>query len=250
MHEKFILQQKIKYKSLNYSSLKKYKVVLAELDALTNQFHWMFDYYKNCFYYITENTGLFPNRENAFIPGKGYQCLIDNTHPDDVNYLLEIQKQAFRFFFSQKIEDRLNYKFAFKMRILTKSGEFLPFLFMIKATALDKDNHLWISLANGTASQTEKLFHPIIISTTNQNMSLIPEVNHFKIEYALPAISSRELEVIRLMGKNKSAEEITRMLNITLSTLKHHKNNLFKKLNATNSIVAIENARLLGILIE
>ena len=132
MHEKFIIPQKIKSRTLNYSALKKYKHVLSELDSLTNQFHWMFDYYKNCFYYITENTGLFPKRAHAFTPGKGYECLLENTHPDDTEYLLEIQKEAIKFIFSQKPEDRLNCKFAFKMRILTQRGEYLTFLSGLK----------------------------------------------------------------------------------------------------------------------
>jgi DNA-binding CsgD family transcriptional regulator len=247
MHEKFIIHQKLSAKSLNYPGLKKYKDVLSQLDTISNHFQWMFDYYKNCFYYMTENTGLFPNRENAFIPGMGYQCLIDNTHPDDMSYLLEIQQEAFKFLTDQKIEDRKNCIFAFKMRILTKSGEYLPFLLKIKAIALDKEGNLWMSMTNAVPSKSDKLFHPIVISTDDQTLRYFPEVSHSKFEFAMPSLSIRELEVLRLMVQNKTADEIIKELEITMSTLKNHKTSVFKKLNATNSIVAVENARLLGI---
>jgi len=250
MHKKFILQQKFKSKSLNYPSLKKYKQVIAELDSFTNQFYWMFDYYKNCFYYITENTSLFPKRENAFTPGMGYQCLIDNTHPNDVAYLLEIQKVAFSFFFSQKTEDRLNSKFAFKMRILTKWGDYIPVVFRIKVGFLDKEGNLWISLASGTPSQSEKFFHPLITSTLDQKVLYTPDIKHSTMDYNYPNLSPMETKVIHLMAKNKSTEEICAEFKFTPGMCKKHKIKLFKKLNATNIPVAIENARLLGIINE
>ncbi len=248
MHKEFIIKQKFKSKSLNYPSLKKYKQVLAELDSFTNQFYWMFDYYKNCFYYITENTSWFPKRENAYTPGMGYQCLIENTHPDDVAYLLEIQKVAFSFFFSQKIEDRMNSKFAFKMRILTKWDDYIPLVFKIKVGFMDEEGNLWISLASGTPSLTENFFHPLITSTLDSKVLFTPDIKHSKIDYSYPKLSPMETKVIQLMAIHKSTEEICTELDFTNGMCKKHRINLFKKLNATNSMSEIEHARLLGIL--
>ena len=88
------------------------------------------------------------------------------------------------------------------------------------------------------------------MSTIDQKMLYSPEVSHSKIKYDLPVLSEREIEVLGLMKKNKTADEIIAILEITNSTLKHHKNNLLNKLNAPNIIVAIENASLLGLLTD
>lgn len=248
IHEKFILIQEFDNDSLDYSTLEKCKNLLKEVDTLGHQFHWMFDYSKRCFFYLTDNSDVFPKRENAYIAGMGYQCLVDNSHPDDVLYMLNIQKAALDFFFKQKVENRLNYKFSYKMRVLTKSKDFVPFNFQIKAVALDSKGNAWMSLAQGIPSQTDQFFKPLIISTIDKDVVHIPDIKHTKIEYSIPKFTDREVEMINLLARNKSIDEICSIFQISLSTFKFHRKHFLKKLNAPNSYVAIENARLLGLL--
>jgi DNA-binding CsgD family transcriptional regulator len=248
LHEKFVLIQNIDHTALDYSKMEHYRNVLKELDTLGNQFHWMFDYAKTCFFYLSETKGIFPKRETAHIPDNGYQCLIDNSHPDDVIYMLRIQKMALDFFFKQKIEDRLNFKFVYKMRVLTQGGDYVPFNFQIKAAAMDVKGNLWMSLAQGLPSQTDRLIKPLIISTTDENLSFSTEIKHSKLQYSMPKCTERELQMIKLLAKNKSIDEICIALQFTLSTFKFHRKNLLKKLNASNCYIAVENALLLGLL--
>jgi DNA-binding CsgD family transcriptional regulator len=248
IYEQFLLIQNFDQDSLDYTEIEKRRNMLKEVDTLGHQFHWMFDYAKTCFYYLTENTSVFPKRKHAFTPGMGYQCLVDNSHPDDVIYMLNIQKVAIDFFFKQKIENRTNYKFSYKMRVLTSSGDYVPFYFQIKANALDSKGNVWMSLAQGLPSRTDIFFKPLIISTIDKNIAHIPDIKHGENEYSIPKLTDREIEMIKLLSKNKSIEEICSIFQISLSTFKFHRKNFLKKLNAPNSYIAVENARLLGLL--
>jgi DNA-binding CsgD family transcriptional regulator len=248
IHEKFILNQEFDNDSLDYNEFEPYRNLLIELDQLGYQFHWMFDYAKQCFFYMTENRNVFPNREYANVPGMGYQCLVDNSHPDDVLYMLNIQKAALDFLLRQKSDKRLNYKFLYKMRVLTKSGDYIPFSFQIKANAFDKKGNLWLSLAQGVPSQTDRFFKPLVISTMDGSFAFVPNIKHSKIDYTMPKFTEREIQMINLLAKNKSIDEICSILQITTSTFKFHRKNFLKKLNAPNSFIAMENARLLGLL--
>lgn len=61
-------------------------------------------------------------------------------------------------------------------------------------------------------------------------------------------ISNRELEVLNLMAKGLSNQEIADSLFVSLNTIKTHTSNLLEKLDAKRRTQAIENAKKLQIL--
>lgn len=61
-------------------------------------------------------------------------------------------------------------------------------------------------------------------------------------------ISSREYEVLSLMARGLSNQEIADALYVSLSTVKTHSSNLFQKLGATRRTQALQKARESGIL--
>jgi two-component system, NarL family, response regulator LiaR len=61
-------------------------------------------------------------------------------------------------------------------------------------------------------------------------------------------LSNRELEVLQLMAKGLSNQEIAARLFLSLSTIKSHGNNLFEKLDVRRRTQAVDKARKLGII--
>lgn len=61
-------------------------------------------------------------------------------------------------------------------------------------------------------------------------------------------ISSRELEVLQLMAKGMSNQEIAAHLFVSLNTIKTHSSNLFLKLDVNRRTQAVDKARKLGII--
>ncbi|ULQ52781.1 response regulator transcription factor [Flavihumibacter fluvii] len=61
-------------------------------------------------------------------------------------------------------------------------------------------------------------------------------------------ISKREWEVLELMAKGLSNQEIATQLYLSLNTIKTHSSNLFEKLDVKRRTQAIEKAKRLGIL--
>lgn len=62
------------------------------------------------------------------------------------------------------------------------------------------------------------------------------------------SISARELEVLQLMAKGNSNQEIADALFISLPTVKSHSSNLFGKLDVRRRTQAVHKAKSLGIL--
>lgn len=61
-------------------------------------------------------------------------------------------------------------------------------------------------------------------------------------------LSKRELEVLTLMAKGYSNQEIAAQLFVSLSTVKAHNQNLFEKLDVKRRTQAVEKARMLKII--
>ncbi|MGN6352588.1 MAG: response regulator transcription factor [Parafilimonas sp.] len=61
-------------------------------------------------------------------------------------------------------------------------------------------------------------------------------------------ISARELEVLKLMAKGFSNQEIANTLFVSVSTIKTHISNLFFKLEASRRTQAVEKAKNLGLI--
>jgi LuxR family maltose regulon positive regulatory protein len=61
-------------------------------------------------------------------------------------------------------------------------------------------------------------------------------------------LSSRELEILKLIAKDLSNEEIARKLFLTVGTVKTHAHNIYSKLGVSNRLQAVNRARSLNLL--
>jgi LuxR family maltose regulon positive regulatory protein len=64
----------------------------------------------------------------------------------------------------------------------------------------------------------------------------------------LDPLSERELDVLRLLARGASNQEIAEVLVVALSTVKHHVSMILSKLEASNRTQAVAKARSLGLL--
>src|SRR5260370_36911714 len=63
-------------------------------------------------------------------------------------------------------------------------------------------------------------------------------------------LSERELEVLQLLARGASNQEIAQELVIVVDTVKRHVSHIFSKLGVQNRVQAVRQARVLGLLGE
>lgn len=67
-------------------------------------------------------------------------------------------------------------------------------------------------------------------------------------EFETSGLSKRELEVLQLMAKGLTNQEIADHLFVSLNTVKTHTSNVFEKLEVTNRMQAVKTAREKGLI--
>jgi LuxR family maltose regulon positive regulatory protein len=70
------------------------------------------------------------------------------------------------------------------------------------------------------------------------------------VQPLLDFLSDRELDVLRLMIRGDSNQEIAEALVLSIDTVKRHVSNIFSKLRVKNRVQAVGQARALGLLSE
>jgi DNA-binding NarL/FixJ family response regulator len=63
-----------------------------------------------------------------------------------------------------------------------------------------------------------------------------------------PNLTAREVEILRLLGVGLTADAIARQLRISGRTVRKHLENVYRKLDCHDRMLAVERARQLGIL--
>jgi DNA-binding NarL/FixJ family response regulator len=90
------------------------------------------------------------------------------------------------------------------------------------------------------ASQGGSLLQPMVASKLLQHVA--------EPAASLPALTLRELEVLRLLAQGKTNKEIAAALSITQRTAKYHVSSILRKLGAGNRTEALASAAKLGLI--
>ena len=247
-YKSFNLSQEFIASELDYSIAKSHAETLRHLESFSQNCYWIFDYNKNNFYYLSKNTDFFLDENLDIATQNGYDYFIRNTHPDDILYLLSIHKAVWEFF--QKLPKNqcvTDYKVAYIIRLLNAKGHYVKVKQQVKLIATDKSGNLWLSVGMLEEVANELVFLPYISNIRTGERMEFSEIAGNKEKLKAPVISNREKEFLNYLKENLSQNEMANRMYISVHTLKNHRKNLYKKLNASDKYEAVKNAGYLGL---
>ncbi len=173
---------------------------------------------------------------------------IDLIHPDDLDFFMRCE-DVVAYFLKNCVspEKMVNYKINYSLRERVANGNYRLFLMQTITLKTTEDGALLKVFGTHT-----DINH--ITSVNNRKLSLIGlngepsflEIDVFEdqvfenfvpydFEAYSPSFTKRELEVIRLLARGLSTDEVSKELNISIQTVFTHRKNILRKSKAKNT---------------
>jgi DNA-binding CsgD family transcriptional regulator len=215
-------------------------------------YYFVFDFGTYQFSTVSENyeriIGLDPN--NLTIDG-----LFSRVHPDDVDFYSRCEKYIGDFIFKILTPSQiLNYKFSYSFRNRVADGSYKLFLQQVVTLSIDEKGRLGktfgvhsdishiATISNRKVSFLGLNGEPSFINIDVYNDSL----NFLQEEKT--HLTSRELEILRLLAEGRTAIEIGAALFISEGTVRKHRENLLKKTHSKNTAQMVSKSIRNGII--
>ncbi|MDF1548811.1 MAG: helix-turn-helix transcriptional regulator [Bacteroidales bacterium] len=242
-HEDFILPQKISREDIDYKEADILVKQIRDLSKLTGKCFTIFDYYKNEFLFISDNSPFFINAKSY--EKKGYQFLIEHSYMEDIFLMQQIQNRAYAFLLKQEINQRTNFIFSLNVRMLGEKNK-IDTLYRVKPQLLDKKGKVWLSLA--TIEHTTKFIKPEVYNIETGEINLFKPLKITEFKTYNENLTNQELLILSLMANADSQPIICKHLNIKEPTYKRHRAEIYRKLGVNSKISAINKAYIYGLI--
>ncbi|TVZ57634.1 regulatory LuxR family protein [Flavobacteriaceae bacterium MAR_2010_105] len=173
--------------------------------------------------------------------------IIELIHPDDFNWFLRCE-DVVAYFLKNCVapEQIVNYKISYCLRLKSNNNEYKLFLLQTLTLKTTEDGALLkvfgcISDINHITSLNNKKLSLIGLNGEPSYLEL-DAFNHELFKNFKPFVSladeipftSRELEIIKLLGEGLTMNEISQQLNIAFGTVNTHRKNILKKSDCKN----------------
>ncbi|BDD04375.1 response regulator transcription factor [Aureibacter tunicatorum] len=181
--------------------------------------------------------GLNPSRYRV-IDGIWEREIYEKIHPDDVfqRHLLELE--FYNFLQSLPKTERLSYRTNCKLRAMGKDKMYQVISHKSFYLRMSENGSLWLDACVYNFSTSNQPFQGIEGRIINMKTGEFIDVDKFRNSTNM--LSSREKEVLRLVGKGSLSKEISSELNISVNTVNRHRQNILQKLKVNNSMEAVK----------
>jgi DNA-binding CsgD family transcriptional regulator len=161
------------------------------------------------------------------------QDFFNRIHPDDIENL----QQCFEFINSSEPYDPITHRFVIHYRFKEKGGTYLHLRDEKLAIESDNGKYIYFTMFKNVTLQ-EKFFHVKldIFQHTKGNVLKVYTYNPRQSDHS---ITPRQNEIIKLLIKGFSTQEIADRMNVSVNTVKNHKQVLFRKVNVKSSVELI-----------
>ncbi len=168
--------------------------------------------------------------------------ILGRIHPDD---LVGKQLNELRFFRMLKLRSerlRRDYCLFEPLRMRNRTGHYVPIVHRILYLSGGADGCVRMTLCLYNAASILRPERSTIVCMSDGRS--VP----LERQGAGPLLTSREREVLRLIGEGASSKEIARRLSIAVHTVNRHRQNILGKLQVRNSVEACRLAERLRLL--
>lgn len=224
------------------SYIKKYSSI--PIDLFPTSAYIIFDFRTNKIAYFSPGSETWSgSTREEILQSNGIELMVSLFHPDDLCIVNEIQAESLRLYKEYPCDERIFLITRYNYRMISKQGETLYILVeyaypefdpesknpllgivhMHDITGIKKDNTIYASITLVSKSGSRTLYS-----------------REFRKEVSELKISPREEEIIKSLAMGLSSKTIADLMGISVETVKTHRKNILKRLDAKSSAELIQ----------
>jgi DNA-binding CsgD family transcriptional regulator len=177
-------------------------------------------------------SNIFGFNDNEF-RNLGVMDFIERIHEDDVEHV----KQCFDFMNNTEPYDPIAHRFVLHYRFRKKAGGYIHLRDEKLAIESDNGKYIYFTMFKNITVQ-EKFYH-VKLDIYQVQKGNVLKVYSYNPRQARLGVTPRQQEIIKLIVKGFSTKEIADTLNLSINTVKNHKQALFRKVNVKSSVELI-----------
>lgn len=162
------------------------------------------------------------------------------VHPDDLTAV----RQAFGRMKEVSLSpgyDPKKHRFVFHYRLRRPDGQYVYLLDNKLAVENHRNRYVFFTLFRDLSQ--ERKFTRVLLEIHHYGAGDQALIEEYVPEASQSPITAREKEVLELLQKGLNSPEISGLLDISVNTVKNHRQNLLRKANARNSIELLQYAQ-------
>lgn len=171
--------------------------------------------------------------------------LLDRIQPDDLLVKHSLELQFFHLMKKLPVAERSDYQVLCRLRMQDRSGQYTAVrhrMFYISGT---EDGSIRLALCLYSRHVEAAALEPAEGMIVNTRLGRIVEMGN---EQVASLLTEREKEVLRLIREGSRSKEIAVHLSISQHTVNRHRQNIFEKLQVSNSLEACKIAERMGLI--
>lgn len=166
------------------------------------------------------------------------QDFFNLVHPADLGALT----RCFDFVSEIKVYQPIAHRFVFYYRVKHQSGDYIHIRDEKLAIPTANDRYMYFAILKDV-TRKNKFFNVKVEVQEYSDDGLQQDIYSFNPMQGDSAITPRQNDIIQLMGKGLSVKEIAHSLNLSVNTVKNHKQALFRKVNVKSTVELINVVR-------
>jgi DNA-binding CsgD family transcriptional regulator len=156
-----------------------------------------------------------------------------SVHTDDLRDLL----QCFEFINGTEPYDPIDHRFVLSYRFKNKNGNYFHLRDEKLAIQTDSGKYIYFSMFSVTSQDK---FYRVKLDIHQRSKGSGFKVSTYHPRQTDHSITPRQNEIVKFMMRGFSTQEIAEQLNVSVNTIKNHKQVLFRKVNVKSSLELID----------
>jgi DNA-binding CsgD family transcriptional regulator len=234
--------------SLDYGKVQFYIKFAETFSKLDFHTIYLIDYYRRGFLYVSENPLFLCGKSAKQVLRLGYLFYLKTVPEEDLELLLKINEAGFKFYNNLALEEKFDYTISYDFRLKQPREHLMLINHKLSPLALDEHGNIWICLCMVSPSSNNKPGNIIIKNCSEKRLfeyDLETEQWH---EHDAITLNRQERQILMLSMQGLTVEKIAKELFLAVDTIKFHRKNLLRKLNANNISKAIFAAANYGLI--